>query len=183
MKLKDSIRENVLDTALFLFNTNGYYPVSLENIAKQAGIAKGTLYKYFGDKNGLICEVLKKRDLYFKESLNYVTTIFTEPKDKINAIISWHIRWFNSNDYYGCMFVRAQAECSSKNIQSIVQIHKKWIENLILECLGDNKQHQIQIAHIIMLVLEGMISYSMLFNLKEYHFLEEKNYIFQLIDQ
>ncbi len=182
MKLKPEIVSSVLDAAESLFNEHGYCPVSLELVAERAGISKRTLYKYFGDKNGLVCEVLIRRDAFFKDSLTNVVAVFNEEKDRINAIVSWHIRWFNSDHYHGCMFIRAQAEYNKNEaICSVVSAHKRWVQNLIYECL-ENTQSSHEISHLIMLILEGMISYTLLFGAKHCDFIVEKKYIFGLID-
>lgn len=183
MKLKPEIVDTILDSAESLFNKQGYCPVSLELIAKDATVSKRTLYKYFGDKDGLVNKVLLRRDAYFKTSLSDVVAVFTEKKDKINAIISWHIRWFNSDDFQGCMFFRAKTEYANKNenICNIAREHKQWIQNLICQCLGGTKACE-KIACLIMLILEGMISHASVFGVKGDNFAFEKTYILGLIN-
>ena len=66
-----------------LFNEQGYFPVCLELVAESAGVSKRTLYKYFGDKNRLVCKVLEKRDAFFKQSLTGVIAVFSGKKIKL----------------------------------------------------------------------------------------------------
>lgn len=183
MKLKPEIIETILSSAEWLFNEQGYFPVSLELVAESAGVSKRTLYKYFGDKNRLVCKVLEKRDAFFKQSLTDVIAVFSGKKDKINAIISWHIRWFNDKNYRGCMFVRAQAEYNNKSeeICAIVREHKRWIQDAIHQCLGGTEQC-LESALLIMLILEGMISYTSIYGIDGYDFEKEKMYIYDVID-
>lgn len=183
MKLKPEIADTILVAAESLFNKHGYFPVSLELIAESARVSKRTLYKYFGDKNGLVCKVLQRRDAFFKKSLTDVISVFSEKKDKINAIISWHIRWFNDEDYRGCMFVRAKAEYGDKSdeICSIVREHKQWIQDAIYLCLGGTESCS-EVAGLIMLILEGMISYTSVFGVEGHDFEREKMYIYDMID-
>ncbi|WP_434778942.1 TetR/AcrR family transcriptional regulator [Neisseria sp. Ec49-e6-T10] len=184
MKQKLDIRESILNAAESLFNENGYFPVSLESVAESADVSKRTLYKYFGDKNGLVKEVLIRRDSYFNDALTNVMAVFSEPKDKINAIVSWHIRWFNSEHYRGCMFLRAQSEYRDRvpEIQKVVREHKVNVKRLILDSLGQGETAE-ETAHMIMLLLEGMITYTMIFTPKDDSFAVEKKYIFSLVDQ
>jgi AcrR family transcriptional regulator len=181
--MKSEIIDKILVAAETLFNEHGYCPVSFELVAESAGVSKRTLYKYFGDKNGLISKVLHRRNAFFKKSLTDVIAVFSEKKDKINAIISWHIRWFNDVNYRGCMFVRAQAEYGnrSEEICSIVREHKQWIQDSISQCLGGTQSCE-QAACLIMLILEGMISYTSVFGVENHDFEREKNYIYNIID-
>ncbi len=183
MKLKPEIIETILSAAESLFNEQGYFPVSLELVAERAVVSKRTLYKYFGDKNRLVCKVLEKRDAFFKQSLTDVIAVFSGKKDKINAIISWHIRWFNDKNYRGCMFVRAQAEYGNKSeeICAIVREHKQWIQDAIHQCLGGTEQC-LESALLIMLILEGMISYTSIYGIDGHDFEKEKMYIYDVID-
>lgn len=47
-------REDLLDSAEVLFIENGIQATRIEDIAKNAGVAKGTLYLYFSNKDDLL---------------------------------------------------------------------------------------------------------------------------------
>jgi len=50
----DDKRAKLLDAALELFETRGFDGVAVPEIAKEAGVATGTLYLYFKDKAALV---------------------------------------------------------------------------------------------------------------------------------
>ena len=50
-RLNVAKRERVLEVAMREFGENGYSTGSLNTIAREAGIAKGSLFQYFGDKS------------------------------------------------------------------------------------------------------------------------------------
>lgn len=52
-------RQAILDAALAVFAEEGYANARLDEIAARAGVAKGTLYLYFRDKEGLFEELLR----------------------------------------------------------------------------------------------------------------------------
>lgn len=52
-------RQAILDAALMLFAERGFEATRLDEVAARAGIAKGTLYLYFEDKETLFEEVLR----------------------------------------------------------------------------------------------------------------------------
>ncbi len=47
-----------MNAALKIFSTKGYSPAVLDEVAREAGIAKGTLYLYFQDKEDLFCSTI-----------------------------------------------------------------------------------------------------------------------------
>ncbi|QHT62683.1 TetR/AcrR family transcriptional regulator [Paenibacillus lycopersici] len=54
---KEQTRARIKEAALSLFSEQGYEPATVEAIAKQAGVAKGTFFNYFASKDELICDL------------------------------------------------------------------------------------------------------------------------------
>jgi AcrR family transcriptional regulator len=52
-------REAILSAALDEFSTRGFEAARLDDVAKRAGIAKGTIYLYFRDKESLFQELVR----------------------------------------------------------------------------------------------------------------------------
>lgn len=52
-------RQEILDAALSVFAERGFEAARLDDIAARAGVAKGTLYLYFADKEKLFEEVVR----------------------------------------------------------------------------------------------------------------------------
>jgi AcrR family transcriptional regulator len=53
-------KQEILDTALRLFATEGFDVISISRIAEEAGISKGLLYNYFESKEDLIRSIIFK---------------------------------------------------------------------------------------------------------------------------
>jgi AcrR family transcriptional regulator len=52
-------REAILDAALDEFSARGFAAARLEDVAKRAGVAKGTIYLYFADKEAIFQELVR----------------------------------------------------------------------------------------------------------------------------
>ena len=52
-------RAAILDAALEEFTARGYEGARLDDVAKRAGIAKGTIYLYFADKEALFQDLVR----------------------------------------------------------------------------------------------------------------------------
>jgi AcrR family transcriptional regulator len=76
MKKKDkNTKEKIIEVALKVFGRKGYFKTTVDDIAKTAGLAKGTLYLYFKDKESLYIATI---DQQFKNALNFLSEIETK---------------------------------------------------------------------------------------------------------
>ncbi|MGL5330784.1 MAG: TetR/AcrR family transcriptional regulator [Peptostreptococcaceae bacterium] len=57
MKSGNNMKENILNIAINLISKNGIKNTSLSDIAKSAGISKGTLYYHYSSKDDLIFDI------------------------------------------------------------------------------------------------------------------------------
>jgi AcrR family transcriptional regulator len=62
-------RKRVLEAAARLFADRGVDCVSMDDVAHEAGVGKGTLYRRFGDRASLALSVLSTREAVFQEEL------------------------------------------------------------------------------------------------------------------
>ena len=62
-------REHILEAALKLIAERGYYGVSIPDIARVAGMATGTIYRYFASKEALINELFIESKQLFRQYL------------------------------------------------------------------------------------------------------------------
>jgi AcrR family transcriptional regulator len=54
-------RDAILDAALDEFSARGFEAARLDDVAKRAGVAKGTIYLYFADKESLFFDLIRSR--------------------------------------------------------------------------------------------------------------------------
>jgi AcrR family transcriptional regulator len=62
-------RRRILASAARLIEEHGIDAVSMDAIAAQAGVGKGTLFRRFGDRSGLVMALLDERTREFQEAL------------------------------------------------------------------------------------------------------------------
>ena len=150
--------QKILTTAEQLFNQNSFSSVGVDLIRDESGCSKTTLYTHFSNKQLLVQEVLKARDLRFRDSLMQAV----EKSNGIEAlqlIYAWHIQWFQSDHFKGCLFVRAVGESTVAELQliKIAQAHKHWVRELI-KTKVQNLKYANDISLFFELQLEGLIN-------------------------
>ena len=96
------IKEQIINTAFDLFSQYGIKSVSMDDVAKAAGISKRTLYESFEDKETLLIEGIDHNT----ESLGqYLTGLEKEPFNALEVILLFYEemmknpRWFNEKFY------------------------------------------------------------------------------------
>ena len=76
MRKKDlNTKQMIIENALKVFGKKGYFKATVDDIANAAGLAKGTLYLYFKDKESLYIATI---DQQFKNALNFLSEIETK---------------------------------------------------------------------------------------------------------
>jgi AcrR family transcriptional regulator len=62
-------RERILCAAARLIDRHGIDGVSMDDVAAEAGVGKGTLYRRFGDRGALLRALIEEPERHFQESL------------------------------------------------------------------------------------------------------------------
>lgn len=57
---KDAMQTRILDAALGCFTQQGYHATKMTDVAKAAGLAKGSLYRYFDNKDALTDALVRR---------------------------------------------------------------------------------------------------------------------------
>jgi AcrR family transcriptional regulator len=103
-------RQHIVETAYALFKRDGFHATGIDTIIAEAGVAKMTMYRHFPSKDVLIVEVLDWRAQRFERQLDQLAEVGGSPEQKIARILDWYGRWFQSQDFHGCLFAHAVAE-------------------------------------------------------------------------
>lgn len=67
---KEARRRQIIDVAWRLFQEHNYEAVNMVDVAREVGLAKGTLYLYFGTKEALFLAVLTQRFAHWFATVN-----------------------------------------------------------------------------------------------------------------
>src|SRR5258707_12573973 len=90
-----SKRRQILDGARNVFMDLGFDGASMGEIARSAGVSKGTLYVYFADKNRLFEAIVEQEMLdQQKVAFNYdpERDVATTLRDSVQTYIQWLCR-------------------------------------------------------------------------------------------
>lgn len=110
--LSPAKQENVLRVALEEFSEHGYQRTSINTIVKRLGIAKGSIFQYFRDKEGLFLFVfnisLEKVKVYLKNVRDETSSLdfFHRLRETLNA----GVRFINKHPLVYRLYLRVLFE-------------------------------------------------------------------------
>jgi len=89
-------REKILVAAEALFSRTMFYDTTISNIAQKAGVADGTIYEYFKNKDDLLFSIFDKRMQEFMDTFDEALCP-QKPETKLRHIL-WHfLDWSQKN--------------------------------------------------------------------------------------
>lgn len=71
---KDMRRQDIMQAAQKILETDGYEALSIRNVAKEAKISAGLLYSYFANKEELFAALYAEKLVEFQQQLSSVCT-------------------------------------------------------------------------------------------------------------
>src|SRR5919107_1438607 len=108
---RSQIRDDLLETALRLFNQHGYTATGVDLIIAEAGVAKTTLYRHFDTKEDLILATLERQDEQARDAMRaFVEQRTSDPVERLLATFDCLETWFRDARFRGCPFVSAAGE-------------------------------------------------------------------------
>jgi AcrR family transcriptional regulator len=86
-------REAILDAALTVAAAGGYEAVQMRQVAERAGIAVGTLYRYFPSKTHLLVSALTREFQRLDATYDWTTSATTSEQRLDRLTADLHERW------------------------------------------------------------------------------------------
>jgi len=161
-------KNRIMKTADKLFYFQGYQSTGINQIIRDANIAKGSLYNHFKSKSELgQAYAIQASEQWFR-GLEEEQKLWNTPAEKLLSIFSFLDRYVKINDFNGCKLINILTEITDKeeNIRKIVVAHKqkfrKRLEQLSSEIFTDNVQ-AVEVSNSIYLLYEAATVESKIF--------------------
>lgn len=160
-----SKKEDIIQTALDLFNRFSYGSIGVDRIIHESGVAKMTFYKHFTSKEKLIEACLVRRNENIQSAiLSELDSYQSEDYlGRIKAIYTWYLNWFKSEDFHGCMFQKATVEILRQypSVMQPIENYRLWLRNIsedLFVKLNVTQPHVL--SSMFINILDGMTVYA-----------------------
>ena len=117
----------IIDAAVVVIAEKGYHQAQVSKIAKQAGVADGTIYLYFKNKEDILISVFTEKMAVFVEGLQDIIEEENNSSNKLLRMIENHFRVL-STDRHLATVTQLELRQSNKELrQKINAILKEYL--------------------------------------------------------
>ncbi|AMM94123.1 TetR/AcrR family transcriptional regulator [Peribacillus simplex] len=126
----------IIDAAVIVIAQNGYYQAQVSKIAKQAGVADGTIYLYFKNKEDILISLFHEKMGYFVEQIEEELKGKTTASEKLQVLIQKHFQNL-SEDVNLAIVTQLELRQSNKElrlrINDVLRGYLHLIDQIIIE--------------------------------------------------
>lgn len=125
-------RKHILEAAREVFFRDGFVHANLDEVAQRAGVAKGTLYRYFENKGELYVAVLSHNGALFEQRMRDAAASAEGAAEKIRRLGRFYYEhWTAHPEYFRIFWALENQEVIGELPPAVVgEVTKLWDECL-----------------------------------------------------
>lgn len=126
----------IIDAAVIAIAENGYHQAQVSKIAKQAGVADGTIYLYFKNKEDILISLFEEKMGTFVEKINEKIAGKKSAAEKLLMLVETHFKLL-SVDHHLAIVTQLEIRQSNKElrlrINDILKGYLSVIDKILIE--------------------------------------------------
>ncbi|MGE7182629.1 TetR/AcrR family transcriptional regulator [Peribacillus sp. NPDC006672] len=130
----------IIDAAVIVIAQNGYYQAQVSKIAKQAGVADGTIYLYFKNKEDILISLFHEKMGYFVEQIEEEIKGKRTASEKLQVLIQKHFQNL-SEDVNLAIVTQLELRQSNKELRLRINDVLRGYLNLIDQIIIEGKEN------------------------------------------
>jgi TetR/AcrR family fatty acid metabolism transcriptional regulator len=173
-------REAIIQAAIEVFSKKDFKTASISEIAQKAGVANGTIYQYFRNKEDLFFSIPIEKTNEFRSQIELHLEGISGAFNKIRKFVWYYLYFFKTNPGYGRILMlemRVSKSFAKTETYGFLKQSVGEVMNIIIEGQNEGvirKDTDIHILrHFILGTLEHMVSRWLLkeekYDLLEHH--------------
>ena len=131
--------KRILEAAVKIFADLGFHQSTISQIAREAGVADGTIYLYFKNKDDILVQFFsyKTKQVFdrFKEAVDSTDT----PVDKLRNLIHRHLSEFQRDRNMAIVYL-AETRRKNRVVENQIRIMSKMYFDLVAEIIERGQQ-------------------------------------------
>ena len=101
---KNEKKQRIQEAAIHVLAKNGYHGTTVSQIARAAGVADGTLYLYFDNKDDLLLKIIDELTGQFIEEGKDILQEYKSPMDRLRKFAELHLENLGADEDLACIF-------------------------------------------------------------------------------
>ncbi|KAF1681473.1 fatty acid metabolism transcriptional regulator FadR [Bacillus sp. SKDU12] len=160
MKQKRPKYMQIIDAAVEVIAENGYHQSQVSKIAKQAGVADGTIYLYFKNKEDILISLFKEKMGQFIERMEEDIKEKTTAKEKLALVISKHFSLL-ADDHNLAIVTQLELRQSNlelrQKINEVLKGYMNILDNILTEGIQSGELKEGLDVRLARQMIFGMI--------------------------
>lgn len=132
-----SNKENIFQTALALFAEQGYDRTPTSQIARQAGVSEGLIFRHYGNKAGLLADIIRAGMAQVAESMRPYEEDGLDPREAIARHIERSFRLVREHETFWRLTQKVRFQAA---VREIAGEQIEAANRFIVSHLADNFQ-------------------------------------------
>ncbi|GIU83159.1 MAG: TetR/AcrR family transcriptional regulator [Acidobacteria bacterium] len=132
-------REAILRAAIQVFAENGFFNSKVSDIAKKAGVADGTVYLYFKNKDDILRSIFDQAMALFIAEARKEIELLDDPKEKLRRIAELHLEKLGADRELAIVF-QVELRGSTKFMEEFSNAAFAEYLNIIKETFIEGQQ-------------------------------------------
>ena len=137
--VKNHKYHQILEAAVKVFARQGFHQSTIAQIAKEAGVADGTIYLYFKNKDDILVQFFSFRAKQVFESFREEVDRAETSSDKLRNLVRRHLAEFQ-RDRDGAVVYQVETHQNSRLAESQIKEMSKMYRDLISEIVEKGQQ-------------------------------------------
>ncbi|PID15548.1 TetR family transcriptional regulator [Sporosarcina sp. P34] len=121
--------KQIVDAAVIVIAENGYHQAQVSKIAKEAGVADGTIYLYFKNKEDILISVFREKMAIFVENIKEILKTDLPIAEKLELVVENHFKVLQEDPH---LAIVTQLELRQSNKELRFQINNVLKEYMVL---------------------------------------------------
>ncbi|MCH7754758.1 TetR/AcrR family transcriptional regulator [candidate division KSB1 bacterium] len=142
MPSKDDKRSRILKAAVKVFAQLGFYNAKVSQIAKNAGIADGTIYLYFKNKDEILISIFEEEMAKFISKVSKEIESAADVKNKLRVFAKTHLNFVKNNPRLAQVF-QLELRQSNKFIKEYAGSKLKEYLNVAGDIIEEGQRHGV----------------------------------------
>ena len=143
MRMRDKTNDKyqrILEASVKVFADHGFHQSTVSQIAKKAGVADGTIYLYFKNKEDILVQIFNYKTKQIFERFREVVGSADNPIEKLRNLIRRHLQEFQQDRNLAVVYL-AETRQINRVMEDQIKIMSKMYFDLVAEILEQGQQN------------------------------------------
>jgi len=119
-------RDEIYDVAIAVFNRKGYATASVQEIADEIGVLKGSLYYYIDSKEDLLQGIFAQTDREFLELIDEALALEVPELERLRRFARAWCLWYLENIERARIYVNDWTHLTGERLDQVAEMRKEY---------------------------------------------------------